>query len=89
MPWPLRPRQSRQPHPRGTAGERSVAALALFLAARLPFLLDDPAAGLVSYYQDAAFGTYSLGDELRYDSGSVREYRMFDADGPAAESAEP
>jgi 4-amino-4-deoxy-L-arabinose transferase-like glycosyltransferase len=39
----------------------TVAALALFLAARLPFLLDDPAAGLVSYYQDAAFSVFDEG----------------------------
>ncbi len=56
------PKESR---PRGDSTLRSrrwtFLALALFLAARLPFLVDDPAPELVSYYQDAAMSVFDEG----------------------------
>jgi hypothetical protein len=66
------PADSSPPPARPGRWRWTAAALALFLAARLPFLLDDPAAGLVSYYQDAAFSVFDEG----WWTANARELRL-------------
>src|SRR5262245_26786651 len=57
----------------GRRGAATAAVLALFLLLRLPFLLDDPPAPLVSHYQDVAFSVFDEG----WWTANARELRLF------------
>ena len=57
----------------GRRGAATAFVLALFLLLRLPFLLDDPPAPLVSHYQDVAFSVFDEG----WWTANARELRLF------------
>lgn len=57
----------------GRRGTATAGVLALFLLLRLPFLLDDPPAALVSHYQDVAFSVFDEG----WWTANARELRLF------------
>ncbi|MFN8176737.1 MAG: glycosyltransferase family 39 protein [bacterium] len=57
----------------GRRGLATAFVLALFLLLRLPFLLDDPPAPLVSHYQDVAFSVFDEG----WWTANARELHLF------------